>query len=59
MNNYYKIKVFYFNKYDIYSIDRLSMSTHDSEEIIVEKVENGYREIVTNVFIPEKSIIDI
>ena len=59
MTNYYKIKVFYFNKYDICDEDKVSMSIYDSEEIIAEKVDNGYREIVTNVFIPERSIIDI
>lgn len=58
MNKYYKIGVFYFDKYDIYGEDKVYMNSNH-EEIIAEKVVNGYKEIVTNKIVPERSIIDI
>ena len=58
MKKYYEILVFYFDKYDIYGENKVYM-TDNSEKVIVEKLLNGYREIVTNNFIPEKNIIDI
>ena len=58
MDKYYKISVFYFDEYDIYDEDKVYMSAPHAT-VIAKKVLNGYKEIVTNRFISERSIIDV
>ena len=58
MNKYYKIGVFYLDKYDIYGEDKVYMNCYHTE-VIAQKVINGYKEIVTNKIIPERDIIDV
>lgn len=59
MDKYYKIVVYLFDRYDFCKDNTLWMNRKESEVVIAKKEKNGYKEIVTNHFIPIKNIIDV
>lgn len=56
MNKYYDIKVYEFNLSDIFNSEFIYRRYDQESYIIAKKVSNGFKEIKTGFFIPDKEV---